>query len=508
MTTFHGGQILGDQILKSGSAVFSATNPATGERLPGDFHEATTAEIERALRLAVSAQLSLKRIAPARRADLLDAVADGIDSLGDTLLDRAQAETGLPLPRLTAERGRTTGQLRGFAHQVREGLGVATTDPGDPSRTPLAKPNLTRVLRGIGPVAVFGASNFPLAFSVAGGDAASALAAGCTVIVKAHPAHPGTSELVGSVFAQAIETLGLHEGIFGMIQGQSHETGVCLVQQEPLRAVAFTGSFAGGAALFRLAAQRKTPIPVFAEMGSTNPVFLLPGALQARAESLAAGLAGSVCQGAGQFCTNPGLLVALTGPATDRLAAALAKGLSGQALHPMLHAGLRDAYVRGLEAAAQITGVERRVSGGAGAGHADARPALLVTTAERWMSESLLQEEIFGPATLLVICTDPEQMRSVAARLPGQLTATLHAEPADFDTVRDLLPILEEKAGRLLFGGVPTGVEVSPAMHHGGPWPATTDARFTSVGAAAVERFLRPVCYQDFPAEFEIGNSD
>jgi alpha-ketoglutaric semialdehyde dehydrogenase len=438
-----------------------------------------------------------------RRAVLLEAIAAKLEGLGDSLLAAAHEESALPLARLAGERGRTTGQLRLFATVVRDGAYLGRRhDPADPGRQPLPRPELRRMLRPLGPVAVFGASNFPLAFSVAGGDTAAALAAGCPVIHKAHPAHPRTAALAGAAIAEAVAEAGLPAGVFTLLFGNGHEVGQWLAVHPDLKAIAFTGSLRGGRALFDLAAARQHPIPVYAEMGSTNPVFLLPGALAERGLQIAAGLAGSVTMGVGQFCTNPGLVFLPAGADGEALLGALAEKLEATEPGTMLYLALGESYRAGLARHAALPGVARRGTSGPG-GTREVKPVLLSTDAATFAAHPSLQEEVFGPATLAVVCRDAAEMTRLAAGLEGQLTATVHAAAngADNEAAATLLEILADKAGRLIWNGFPTGVEVAAAMQHGGPYPATTDSRTTSVGTAAIDRFLRPVAYQDVPED-------
>lgn len=498
----RGNQKIGSAETREGRDEFQAVDPKTGEALEPRYAEATEAEVDRAFALAAAAHRSWKPLPRARRADLLERIADEIEALGDGLLERAERETALPAsPRLAGERGRTTGQLRMLAAAVREGSFLEPRiDRAQPDRQPLPKPDVRSLRQPIGPVAVFGASNFPLAFSVAGGDTAAALAAGCPVVVKAHPHHPGTSEMAASAIRRAVDALGLPEGTFSLVHGRTPAVGAALVTHPEARAVGFTGSFAGGKALFDLAASRPRPIPVYAEMGSTNPVFLLPGALAERADELAEGVTGSVTLGAGQFCTNPGLLIAVRGEGTERFAAALARKLEAAPLGTLLHAGIRAGYDTGLERLRSVAGVSPLTSAPAdGTPGCDVRPAAFRTDAATFRSHPELGEEVFGPATVLVECSSAEDLLGLSRGLGGQLTATVHGTAEDIEAFAGLTEILEEKAGRLVFGGYPTGVEVCPSMHHGGPFPATTDPASTSVGTAAIRRFTRPVCYQNAP---------
>jgi NADP-dependent aldehyde dehydrogenase len=485
--------------------MLQATNPATGERLEPVFEEATSEDIDRAVRAAEAAFEPYAALPAERRAAFLRAIGDEILAEGDALLERTEAETGLPRARLEGERGRTVSQLRMFAQLLDEGSWVeARIDRPDPKRQPAPRPDLRRMLVPLGPVAVFGASNFPLAFSVAGGDTASAFAAGCPVLVKAHPAHPGTSDIVGKAIVAAVRKTGLPEGVFALLQGESHEVGLGLVTHPLVKAVGFTGSLRGGRALFDAAVRRREPIPVYAEMGSSNPIFILPEALALRGEAIAKGLAASVTLGAGQFCTNPGLAVVGATAAGDVFLEAVAGVLASAPACTMVHAGIKAAYDAGLQARAQLAGVvlrARSASAGPRAATA-AQPALLLTDAVTWRSQPRLAEELYGPGSLAVRCRSKEEMQAVAEALEGHLTATVHGTDADLAEHADLLRTLRRKVGRLIVNGFPTGVEVSAAMHHGGPYPATTDARSTSVGTAAIQRFARPVCFQDVPEAF------
>ncbi|GLK71431.1 2,5-dioxovalerate dehydrogenase [Ancylobacter dichloromethanicus] len=478
---------------------FRAVDPASGAVLEPAFADAGPGEVAQAAALAAEAAPLYRAITPEARAAFLDAIAANIEAIGDELTARAAQETGLPAARLTGERARTTGQLRLFAGWVRAGgADEPRLDSPLPERAPLPRADLRMRHIGIGPVAVFGASNFPLAFSVAGGDTASALAAGCPVIVKGHPAHPGTSELVGRAIRAAVSDAGLPEGVFSLLTGTSNELGGALVADPRIKAVGFTGSRAGGLALCRIAAGRPEPIPVYAEMSSINPVFLLPGALNARAEALATGFVGSLTMGAGQFCTNPGLIIALAGGGLDRFIAAAATHVSSAAAATMLTPGIAGAYARGVATLEERADVAEVAHGNEG-GPNSCRATLFVAEAAVFLSEPVLSHEVFGASSLVVRCADAGEMRAVARALEGQLTATLHLEPEDHALAAALLPILEDKAGRILANGWPTGVEVCHAMVHGGPFPATSDPRSTSVGTLAIRRFLRPVCYQDLP---------
>ncbi|MGY0781137.1 aldehyde dehydrogenase (NADP(+)) [Azospirillum argentinense] len=500
--TLTGMMLIGAESHRGRNGEIHAIDPSTGAALEPAFGGGGAVEVDRACQLAWDAFDRFRETAPEDRAVFLEAVARNILDLGDELIVRAMAESGLPRARLEGERGRTVGQLRLFAAVVREGSWIgARIDPVLPERAPLPRPDLRQRRIPLGPVAVFGASNFPLAFSVAGGDTASAFAAGCPVVVKAHSAHPGTSELVGRAVQAAVAECGLPEGVFSLIFGAGSSVGTALVADPRIKAVGFTGSRRGGVALMEVAAKRPEPIPVYAEMSSINPVFLLPAALAARAEALGRGFVASLTMGAGQFCTNPGILLAVDGPDLDRFVASAVEALGGSAAPTMLTPGIHAAFDAGVAALADNALVATLARGLDGDGPNRCRAALFATAADAFLDDPALREEVFGAASLLIRCPDLESLRAVAERLDGQLTATLQMDAADTGAAAVLLPTLERKAGRILANGWPTGVEVCHAMVHGGPFPATSDGRTTSVGTAAIERFLRPVCYQDIPAD-------
>jgi len=496
----HGKNIIAGQVVASaGSKTFSGVNAATGEILSPAFHEAMPAEADQALGAAEQAFGDYRRQTPEKIAAFLDRIGDAVLALGDELLRRANAETALPPERLIAERTRTIHQFRMFAELIREGSWIEPViDRGVPDRRPLPKPDLRRMLIPLGPVVAFGASNFPLAYSVGGVDTCSALAAGCPVVVKAHPAHPGTSEMVGRAIQAAVAALNLPPGVFSMIQGASNEIGLHLVKHPATKAVGFTGSFSGGRALFDAAAARPEPIPVFAEMGSTNPVFVLPGALEKNGAAIAAGLIQSATLATGQFCTNPGLVFGCQDEnwrafveEAGRLAAGVDPGV-------MLYRGIYDRFESGRERFQKTPGVS--IAGRSSAETGGRVPALVfVTDTKTFRAHTALREELFGPSTLLVQCGSPAELEAIARELPGQLTASIHGTEAELARHGNLIDILRQKVGRLIFNQFPTGLEVCPAMQHGGPYPATTDPRFTSVGAFAIRRFVRPVCFQNFP---------
>lgn len=504
MTMNRGTNVITGELLigtrdVAGGATFAAFDPARNETIEPAFADAGKAEAAAAARLAAEAFPIFSETTPAARAAFLEAIATQIEAIGEPLIERAAQESGLPLARLIGERGRTVGQLRLFAQVVRQGAWVdARIDQAQPDRAPLPRADLRARHIAIGPVAVFGASNFPLAFSVAGGDTASAFAAGCPVVVKGHPAHPGTSELVGRAIRAAVADAGLPEGVFSLVSGTSNELGAALVADPRIKAVGFTGSRAGGLALMDIAAARPVPIPVYAEMSSINPVFLLPSVLEARAEALGTAFAGSLTLGAGQFCTNPGLVIAVAGGALDRFTAAAATAIEKAAAATMLTPGIAGAFRRGIEALGATDSVGLVAQGATGGANA-CQATLFVTQARAFLDDHSLSNEVFGAASVIVVCADLDEMIAVAEAIEGQLTATLHLDAADHRLARQLLPILEQRAGRILANGWPTGVEVCHAMVHGGPYPATSDPRSTSVGTLAIRRFLRPVCYQDLP---------
>ncbi|MCS4293212.1 NADP-dependent aldehyde dehydrogenase [Comamonas sp. BIGb0152] len=496
-----GDMVIGYRTVRGTSGSQRAFNPTLNAPIAEpEFGLGGHDEVELAASLAAAAFDPYRNLPLAQRAAFLETIAEEILQLGDALIERAHAESGLPIARLTGERGRTVGQLRLFAQVVRDGHFLrATIDTAQPERQPLPRADLRLAKIPLGPVAVFGASNFPLAFSVAGGDTASALAAGAPVIVKAHSAHLGTSEMVARAVQKAAQRQGMPEGVFSLLVGAGRGLGEALVAHPEIKAVGFTGSRQGGLALLRLANSRAEPIPVYAEMSSINPVFLLPNALAARPEALAQGFADSLAMGAGQFCTNPGLVLAIDSPALDTFISAAAVAIRAKGAQTMLTAGIHQAYEAGRAQVQAADGVEE-LAAGVAADHANAaQAALYVTSAQTLLANEALQSEMFGPASIVVKARNAEELLQVAQHLEGQLTATLHLEQGDHDSARALLPVLERKCGRILVNGFPTGVEVSHAMVHGGPFPATSHAMYTSVGASAIDRFLRPVCYQDLP---------
>ena len=480
---------------------FNAVNAATGEVLGGVFVSATSTDIQDVLTLAEEAHFIYKNISKDEKAAFLNSIADEIEAIKEALVKRAVQESGLPVGRLEGEVGRTTGQLRMFANQAAEGSWVnATIDNAQPDRKPMPKSDIRKMLIPIGPVVVFGASNFPLAFSVAGGDTASALAAGCPVIVKAHPAHPGTSALVGDAIKAAVKKAGLPDGVFSLLFDDGHQVGAELVTHPKTKAVTFTGSYKGGMALVKLAQQRNVPIPVFAEMGSINPVILFPGILEHKAEQTAAAYAGSITLGAGQFCTNPGLIFAVKSAGLDVFKAKLAEQISKTPSATMLTEGIYHNFQKLSQEILAEDGVSLLSS--SDVLNADLKSQSLATIAQvsaaDFMLNPKLREEIFGPYSLIVVAESIAELIQATEVLEGQLTVTLMAEKSELRDHKDFINKLTDITGRMILNGLPTGVEVCAAMQHGGPFPATNDSRFTSVGASAVYRFVRPVAWQDW----------
>jgi NADP-dependent aldehyde dehydrogenase len=497
----QGEMIIGRQAVRGSAGTLRAYNPATRTEMEPAFGAATMDDLAAACLLAEQAVDAYRNVPLEQRARFLETIAEQILAIGPVLIERASSESGLPAARLEGERMRTVNQLRLFAKVVRDGHFLeATLDSALPQRTP-PRPDLRMRKIPLGAVAVFGASNFPLAFSVAGGDTASALAAGCPVVVKAHNAHLGTSELVAKAILSAAIECGMPEGVFSMLIGEGNQIGADLVSHPAIKAVGFTGSRAGGLALMRIAAARKEPVPVYAEMSSINPFFLLPGALASNTAKLAGGFVDSLTMGVGQFCTNPGLVIGLAGEQFDAFCVAAVEALQAKTAGTMLTPGIHKAYVEAVERRSATPGVQLLAQGGAEGAGCAAQPALYQCDAATFIATPALEEEIFGPASVLIRCRDEAELLAVAAHVEGQLTATVHATTGDRALAGALLPLLERKVGRILFNGFPTGVEVSHAMVHGGPFPATSDSRSTSVGATAIERFLRPVCYQDVPLE-------
>lgn len=492
--TPNGKHLVAGQWL-DGNGTF-ASSPAHGPS--HDFAVGTVDLVNRAAEAAEEAFLSYGYSSRATRAAFLRAIADEIEARADAITEIGTQETGLPVARLQGERGRTTGQLRLFADHIEKGDYLdRRLDAAQPDRQPLPRTEIRLIQRPIGPVAVFGASNFPLAFSTAGGDTAAALAAGCPVVVKGHSAHPGTGEIIAEAVLAAIQKTGVHPGVFSLIQGGNRQVGEAVVQHPLIKAVGFTGSLAGGRALFNLCAARPEPIPFFGELGSVNPMFLLPEALKARAESLGQGWAGSLTMGAGQFCTNPGIAIVADGADADRFTTAAVEALGKVGPQTMLTDGIAKAYQDGQARFASRNTVKPLLTTES-AGR-NALPNLFEISGEQFLADHALSEEVFGPLGLVVRVGSVDEMEALARKFEGQLTATIHMDAGDLDDARKLRPVLERKAGRVLVNGFPTGVEVVDSMVHGGPYPASTNFGATSVGTMSIRRFLRPVSYQNMP---------
>ncbi len=500
MTRLSGRSLIGFGEGAGSEKPLYARDPTTGAQLQPGFIPATAKEVDRAVQLAAAAFYAYSRTTGRERGSFLRKIAEKIEAMTGDIVERAAQETALPVARLQGETARTCGQLRLFAQVAEEGSWVnARIDHADPDRKPLPKPDIRSFMRPLGPVVVFGASNFPLAFSVAGGDTASALAGGNPVIVKGHAAHPGTSELVGRAVQESIRECGMPEGVFSLLFGHGTQVGTALMKHPLVRAGGFTGSRTAGRILMDVAASRPEPIPFYAEMSSTNPVFILPGALRERAENMAAGLHASFTLGAGQFCTKPGMVFVSQGADADKFASKLGELVSGSPHFHLLTEAIHSSYdtaiaKRKADSAIRVL-AEKQPSG---AGGFCAHPAVFETDASSFIGSNL-DEEIFGPATLLVRHSKRDQVLEIARSLEGHLTATVHGTEQDLRDFADLIAILETKVGRLIFNGFPTGVEVTHAMVHGGPYPSTSDGRSTSVGSQAIFRFTRLVCYQGFP---------
>lgn len=498
--TLTGKNILGFELSAKGTDSFFAINPLTNEKLPTKYYQATHIEILESIVLAEDAFTIYKDKSSAEKANFLEAIADEILALDTQLIEVCQMETGLPEGRLIGERGRTVNQLKLFAELLRDGSWVdARIDFADANRQPFPKPDTRQMQVPLGPVGVFGASNFPLAFSVAGGDTASALAAGCSVIVKAHPAHPGTSELVGSAIIKAAQKCKMPNGVFSLVQGPSIDVGLTIVKHPIIKAIGFTGSFNGGKALFDEANKREDPIPVYAEMGSTNPVFVLPEILKNKKVELAEHLINSIQLGVGQFCTNPGLIIANNSSESENFENALSEVIKKSNSGTMLTPNIQKAYTTGLEKLKAKETVSLLSKGKTSNGFNQGVSEILKVTGTDFLSDIDLEKEVFGPSSIFVSTNNTPEMLTIANRLEGHLTATVLGTEDDLAKHIELIKILERKVGRLILNGYPTGVEVCHSMVHGGPFPATTDSRMTSVGTGAITRFTRPICFQNFP---------
>ena len=497
--TLQGTSIIGASRGQGSTSAGQSINPTTNEALEPNYIAATDEELEKAVALADQAFQTYRHTSGAEKAAFLRAIADNIDASIDALVERMPQETGLPEMRVRGEAGRTCGQLRMFAGLVENGSWVdARIDRTQPDREPLPKPDTRSMLRPLGPVAVFAASNFPLAFSTAGGDTASALAAGCPVIVKAHSSHSGTAEIVGLAVQKAVADCGLPEGVFSLLYGGGRTIGQALVQHPSIKAVGFTGSYGGGRALMDLAAARKEPIPVYAEMSAINPVVILPEIAAEKNDALAEALFGSLTLGVGQFCTNPGLIF-IHADVVSSITAKLTTLVNESSSAAMLNAGICQAYSSGLENLTNHADVDLLASGNCGDAENQAVPHVFQTTASTFLSSNELTEEVFGPATLIVTYTSDDELAQLFASLDGQLTASVHGTDTELANSAGITHLMEDRAGRLVFNGFPTGVEVCASMVHGGPFPSTSDGRSTSVGTMAIYRFTRPVCWQDCP---------
>jgi alpha-ketoglutaric semialdehyde dehydrogenase len=498
--TIDGRQIIGFDQVAEGKETFHTVNPATGEKLSYQFFKATAHEADIACEKAAAAFQAYRKKSGVEKAAFLETIADEITALGDQLIDICCTETALSKARIEGERSRTVNQLRLFASMLRHGSWLdARIETADPARTPVPKPDIRSMHIGLGPVVVFGASNFPLAFSVAGGDTASALAAGCPVIVKAHSAHPATGELVGKAIQRAAKKTGMPDGVFSMLHGDGSVVGMQLVRQRRMKAVALTGSFQAGKALFDAAARRDEPIPVYAEMGSTNPVFILPEAMRENKEKIAQGFSASVTLGVGQFCTNPGLLMYENKEGAQEFVQHLRQEFEKTSGGAMLTENIFRSYKKGVAHHASHDKIDVLANGIPAEGVNRAHPVLFKTTGDVFKEHGELAEEIFGPTSMVIEVHSKDEVLALARTLSGHLTATVHGTEKDLIAYQDLIDILEQKVGRIVINGFPTGVEVCHAMVHGGPFPATTDGRSTSVGTASIFRFTRAVCYQGMP---------
>ncbi len=498
----NGSNRIAGEDSRAGQQVFTSIDPRTKEPGAVQFHNATVQEVDRAVRAAAQAFEEARTFGAQQRADFLEQVADEIETVAEQLIQTADMETALGRPRLSGELARTTGQIRAFAELLREGSYVeAVIDSALPERKPAPRPSIRRMLVPLGPVGVFPAGNFPMAFGVVGGDTASAFAAGCPVVVKAHPGHPATSELYGRAVDRAVEAAGIPKGFFSLLQGDRTEVGQALVMHPQVEAIGFTGSLGGGRAIYNAAASRPRPIPVYAEMGSINPIFILPGAIENRAD-LVEQLVGSVTLGVGQFCTKPGVMFVMDDERSREFVEQMGALMEQKELGVLLYEKIEQGLTRTVERTRQKAGVDTLAGGRPAPAACYSYPnTALFTRSKDFRADPELQAEHFGPVALFVLCSDLDDMLATARLLEGTLTATIQAEPDELDAAGRLAQVLQQKAGRLIWNGFPTGVEVVYAMQHGGPYPATTASRTTSVGMKAVDRFLRPVAFQGFPEE-------
>lgn len=497
-----GKNYIGNRLAGSGAKTFKTFNPLLNIQNQSSYTEASTEEINEAVFLAADAYLVYNQKSGHEKASFLNAIADEILALDTVLIETYCSESGLPEGRAKGERGRTIGQLKAFAALLEEGSWVdATIETGIPDRTPGPKPDLRKMLVPLGPVVVFGASNFPLAFSTAGGDTAAALAAGCPVIVKSHPMHAGTGELVSGAIVRAAEKTGMPNGVFSNLNSSGHEVGKKLVLHPMIKAVGFTGSLKGGRALLDLAAQREEPIPVFAEMGSINPVVILPKALQNRNAELAGTYAGSITVGSGQFCTNPGLLLGIKGDALSSFIKNLSEEIVKIEPSCMLHPNIIGTYEKNKQSALEQEGLVVAADYGDEVSVNFARQAVVTVDGATFLQNSTLHHEVFGPFSMVVQCADKTELQNIISNLEGQLTGTIISDDDEISSYPMVIAALQNRVGRIIFNGVPTGVEVCAAMQHGGPYPATTDSRFTSVGVDSIKRWVRPFSFQNWPNE-------
>ena len=497
-----GKNYIGNTLKASGKITHKTSNPKLNIENPIPFYEATDDEVDEAVKLAWSAFKDYRKVSGQKRAEFLNTIADEILALDQELIDTYTSESGLPEGRAKGERGRTIFQLRSFANLVsNEDWRENVFDAANPDREPFPKDDLRRTSIPLGPVVVFGASNFPLAFSTAGGDTASALASGCPVIVKVHEMHSGTAELVASAIVKAIEKTGMPNGVFSNLMGRGKTIGKALVEHPKVKAVGFTGSISGGRALFDIAAKRDEPIPVFAEMGSINPVIITPNAIANRAEQIASTYAGSITLGAGQFCTNPGLILTIESNKTQQFIKDLAEKTVAIDAQCMLHQNIKEGFVKRSKSVSSQNGAEvvAKITGPLEDNYAPSQ--ILSVSGKYFLANPKLHQEVFGPFSLVVRAKNETELIEIINGLEGQLTGTILAEKEDYSNLHDIIDALENRVGRIIFNGVPTGVEVCPSMQHGGPYPASTDSRFTAVGTNSIKRWVRPVSYQSFPNE-------
>ncbi len=495
-----GKNYIGKQLSSKGSKTYKTFNPQLNIENEPIFTEATQEEINEAVSLASNAFKTFRTISGQRKAEFLNAIADKILALGDKLIQTYCSETGLPEGRAKGERGRTVGQLRDFADLVKKGSWVeAIIDTAQPERTPIPKSDVRKMMIPLGPVVVFGASNFPLAYSTAGGDTAAALASGCPVIVKSHPMHSGTGELVASAIIKAAQKTRMPNGIFSNLNSSGIEVGIQLVKHPEIKAVGFTGSIRGGRALYDLASKREEPIPVFAEMGSVNPVVIFPEAIKERGESLAKTYASSITLGTGQFCTNPGLLLGIKSDELTRFINYLSEEIVKIEPSCMLHPNIIGAYKNNKVKALSQSGLKVIAEYSSDLKSNYARQTVTTVEGSTFIENPILHQEVFGPFSMIVQCKDVKELETIISKLEGQLTGTVIADNKESDNYSDVIKALQNRVGRIIFNGVPTGVEVCPSMQHGGPYPASTDSRFTAVGIHSIKRWVRPFSYQDWP---------